>query len=93
MELKKILKNIDFKLKNGSLNKNITEVKYDSREIKKDNLFIAISGFKADGHQFIDQAVKNGARTVMIEKELADYQSGVSYIKVENSRKAMAQLA
>ncbi|MFP4199569.1 MAG: UDP-N-acetylmuramoyl-L-alanyl-D-glutamate--2,6-diaminopimelate ligase, partial [Halanaerobium sp.] len=46
-----------------------------------------------DGHQFIDQAVKNGARTVMIEKELADYQSGVSYIKVENSRKAMAQLA
>ncbi|MFW6251669.1 MAG: UDP-N-acetylmuramoyl-L-alanyl-D-glutamate--2,6-diaminopimelate ligase [Halanaerobium sp.] len=93
MELKKILKNIDFKLKSGSLNKNITEVKYDSREIKKDNLFIAISGFKADGHQFIDQAVKNGARTVMIEKELADYQSGVSYIKVENSRKAMAQLA
>ncbi|PUU89953.1 MAG: UDP-N-acetylmuramoyl-L-alanyl-D-glutamate--2,6-diaminopimelate ligase [Halanaerobium sp.] len=58
MELKKLLKNIDFELKKGSLNKTITELKYDSREVEKDNMFIAISGFEVDGHQFITQAIK-----------------------------------
>jgi UDP-N-acetylmuramoyl-L-alanyl-D-glutamate--2,6-diaminopimelate ligase len=92
MNLKKLLYNIDFELKSGSLEKNITEIKYDSRMIKKDNLFVAISGFEFDGHQFIDQAIKKGAAAVVIEAEVSDYQSGVSYIKVNNSRKTMAQL-
>jgi len=93
MKLKKILNNIDFELKKGNLKKEINEIKYDSREIEANNLFIAVSGFEVDGHQFIDQAIKNGAAAVIIEKELRDYQSGVSYIKVKNSRKTMAELA
>ena len=92
MKLKKLLNNIDFELKKGSLEKEISEVKYDSREIKEDNLFVAVSGFEADGHQFIDQALTKGAAAVVIEKELSDYKSGVSYIKVGNSRKIMAEL-
>lgn len=92
MKLNKILNNIDFELKRGSLDKEISEIKYDSREIEADNLFVAVSGFEVDGHQFIDQAIKNGAAAVVIEKELSDYQSGVSYIKVVNSRKTLAQL-
>lgn len=92
MELKKLLKNIDFELKKGNLNKNITELKYDSREIEKDNLFIAVSGFEVDGHQFINQAVKKGAPAVIIEKDISNYESGVTYIKVDNTRKAMAEL-
>lgn len=93
MELKKILNNIDFELKAGNLTKNITEIKYDSREIRKDNLFIAISGFETDGHQYISQAVKKGAAAVIIEKEISEYQDEITYIKVENSRKTMAELA
>lgn len=92
MKLKKLLNNIDCELKNGSFSKEITEIKYDSREIEKDNLFIAISGFEVDGHQFIDQAIKKGATAVVIEKELSNYQDGISYIKVDDSRKIMAQL-
>ncbi|TDO83439.1 UDP-N-acetylmuramoylalanyl-D-glutamate--2,6-diaminopimelate ligase [Halanaerobium saccharolyticum] len=92
MKLKNLLYNIDYELKKGSLEKKITEIKYDSRMIEKDNLFVAISGFEVDGHRFIDQAIKNGATAVVIEDELSDYQSGVSYIKVNNSRKTMAQL-
>ncbi|SIR00682.1 UDP-N-acetylmuramoyl-L-alanyl-D-glutamate--2,6-diaminopimelate ligase [Halanaerobium kushneri] len=93
MELKQLFKNIDFELKQGNLNQKITEVKYDSREIEKDNLFIAINGFEVDGHQFIEQAIKNGAAAVVIEKDLLEYQTGISYIKVDNCRKVMAELA
>lgn len=93
MELKKILKNIDFELKAGNLTKNIKEIKYDSREIDRNDLFIAISGFETDGHQYIPQAIKNGASAVIIEKELPEYQSDITYIKVKNSRKTMAELA
>lgn len=93
MKLKNILNNIDFKLEKGSLEVEINEIKYDSREIERDNLFVAVSGFELDGHQFIEQAIKNGAAAVVVEKELPDYQNGVSYIKVDNSRRAMALLA
>ena len=93
MELKKLLKNIDFELKKGSLNKTITELKYDSREVEKDNIFIAVSGFEVDGHQFISQAIKNGATAIIIEKDIPQYESGITYIKVNNSRKTMAELA
>ncbi len=93
MRLKEILNNIDFELIKGSLEKEIDEIQYDSRKIEEDNLFVAVSGFELDGHQFIDQAIKNGATAVLIEKELPDYQKGISYIKVDNSRRTMALLA
>lgn len=93
MKLKKILTGIDFKLINGDLDIDITDIKYDSRDIEKDNLFIAVSGFKLDGHDFIDSAVENGASAVIIEKSLDLYYPGVSYIKVENSRREMAAAA
>lgn len=93
MELKKILNNIDYELKSGDLTKNITELKYDSREIEKDNLFVAISGFETDGHQYIDQALDKGAAAVVLEKDREKYEKGVTYIKVKNSRKIMAEIA
>ena len=92
MKLKQLLKNINYKVKAGNLNKKIAEMKYDSREIKKNNLFIAISGFETDGHQYISQAIDNGAVAVIIEKELPVYKKDITYIKVENSRKSMAEL-
>ena len=103
MELKKLLKNIDFELKKGiftrrdylfeeNLNKNITELKYDSREVEKDNMFIAVSGFEVDGHQFIPQAIKNGATAIVTEKDIPQYENDITYIKVNNSRKTMAEL-
>lgn len=93
MKLNKILNNINYELKSGNLAKNITEIKYDSREIEKGNLFIAISGFETDGHQYISQAAAKGASAVIFDKEIAKYKDGVTYIKVKNSRKIMAEAA
>lgn len=93
MNLKKILKGLNYKLIRGNLDKNITDIKYDSRAVKKGDLFIAISGFKKDGHSYINEALKNGAIAVIIEKKVENYNSDITYIKVDNSRKEMALLA
>lgn len=93
MELKKLLKNKDYELLKGNLNKDINEIRYDSREVKQNNLFVAVSGFEVDGHDFINEAVKNGAKAVIIENEISKYIEEVTYLKVGNSRKFMAELA
>lgn len=93
MKLKKILDNINFEVIRGDLEKDIVEIGYDSREIKENNLFIAIKGFETDGHQYISQAVRNGASAVIIENEITEYLPGIVYIKVKNSRRVMAEVA
>ncbi|ADO76868.1 UDP-N-acetylmuramoyl-L-alanyl-D-glutamate--2,6-diaminopimelate ligase [Halanaerobium praevalens] len=93
MQLNKILKNINYEIKAGNIKKEISEIKYDSRAIKTGNLFIAISGFKIDGHQYISQAIENGATAIIIEKELEVYEKDITYLKVENSRQVMSILA
>lgn len=93
MKLKDIVSDLEYKLINGDLETEVSEISYDSRQIEENNLFIAISGFEVDGHNYIKQAVEKGASAVVIEKDLEEYNPDVSYIKVKNSRKAMAELA
>lgn len=49
--------------------KNLSHVSIDSRNIKKDSLFIAIKGERFDGHDFVDQAVSNGASAILINEK------------------------
>lgn len=93
MNLELLIDEIKVEFVKGNLNKEISDIKYDSRDVKKNELFTAISGFKTDGHLYIDDAVNNGATAVLIENELEHYQTGITYIKVDNSRKMMALLA
>ena len=43
---------------------DVTGVSFDSRAVKQGELFVAVTGFAADGHKFIPAAVKNGAAAV-----------------------------
>ncbi|ARK30858.1 UDP-N-acetylmuramoyl-L-alanyl-D-glutamate--2,6-diaminopimelate ligase [Halalkalibacter krulwichiae] len=67
---------------------DITGIQLDSRKIKDGNLFVAISGYEADGHKFIQSAIKNGAVAIIGEKNLKEIVT-VPYFKVDNSRKAL----
>ena len=58
-------KQINFK----QFNPNIKGVSVDSKKIKKNYLFFAIKGKKKDAHQFINEAVKNGAVLVFIKNK------------------------
>ncbi|MGI6225449.1 MAG: UDP-N-acetylmuramoyl-L-alanyl-D-glutamate--2,6-diaminopimelate ligase [Peptococcales bacterium] len=70
----------------------ISGIKYDSRLIKPGDLFVAIKGFKTDGHQYIKNALANGASAVVLEDEV--YCSpDFPWVLVENARNALADLS
>lgn len=75
----------------------IKKIEYDSRKVQAGTLFVAVRGFKADGHQFIVKAMSQGAVAVMCEEIPAINQTGNSadciYIKVADTRIALAQIA
>lgn len=80
--------------KQGSWGDNpaIGGIQIDSRKVKPGDLFIAMTGGSADGHQYIPAAVQNGAVAVVGEQ---DPPAGISvpYIRVENSRRSVTYLA
>lgn len=65
---------------------------HDSRIVKPGDLFVAVKGYKSDGHQFISQAVKNGASIVICE-EAVDTGDKCCRIIVKNSRSILSPLA
>ena len=44
-------------------------ISFDSSKVKKDNIFFAIKGNKFDGNNYIDVAIKNGAKIIITEKK------------------------
>lgn len=69
----------------------VTGIAFDSRNVERGSLFVALSGGQLDGHRFISDAIKKGAVIVVGSKKLADI--GVPYIQVDDTRSALAQLS
>ncbi len=72
MKLNKILKDIEYIKANRSLVEleiDVDNVTNDSRRVNEKSIFIALKGFKKDGHDYIDDAVKKGAKAVLCEEE------------------------
>jgi UDP-N-acetylmuramoyl-L-alanyl-D-glutamate--2,6-diaminopimelate ligase len=93
-ELKDLLKHINFEEFIGDPNRKISSVCYDSRKAGKDSCFAAISGGSFDGHDYIAQAIEKGAGTIICER-IPDNLANMfaTFIIVQNSRKALAELS
>ncbi|PEJ70906.1 Mur ligase family protein [Bacillus wiedmannii] len=77
----------------GDMNVEITGLEMDSRKITSGNLFICVSGidgFLEDRHQFVENAVKNGAVALIVER---DVNIEIPKIIVKDARYAMAVIA
>ncbi|WHY74710.1 UDP-N-acetylmuramoyl-L-alanyl-D-glutamate--2,6-diaminopimelate ligase [Fictibacillus enclensis] len=70
---------------------SINAIQFNSKKIRPGDLFVAIKGFAADGHQYIQQAIDKGA--VAVVGELPPTQLDVPYYQTPDSRKALAHLA
>ena len=68
MKLREILVGIEGLKVRGNLDIEITHLDKDSRNIKESGLFVAIKGFEADGHEYVETAVKQGAVAVVLEE-------------------------
>ena len=71
----------------------IGALEYDSRKIKAGDCFFAVRGTQSDGHNYIASAIKSGAVAVVCQELPQQLNEGVSYIVVEDSNKAMADMA
>ena len=92
MELLKVLREVEVLSINGPVDISIEDISYDSRNIKKGSMFICIRGNTVDGHDYIDEGIKKGAKAILIDQKV-EYKRDVTYIKVSDTKKAMAQIA
>lgn len=92
-QLQDILFKVNIRSVHGSTAVEVGDLQIDSRKINKGSAFIAIKGAAADGHQFIDTAVNNGASVIICETMPKDKKDGVTYVQVENSGQAAGVMA
>ncbi|WP_121605050.1 UDP-N-acetylmuramoyl-L-alanyl-D-glutamate--2,6-diaminopimelate ligase [Virgibacillus sp. Bac332] len=67
----------------------VSGIEMDSRKVESGNLFVCIKGFTVDGHDYVEQAVQNGASAVIVDQEV---HSSVPIIKVANTSRALSML-
>lgn len=92
MKLEQILKGIKYNHQ-GDINKEIREIIFDSRQVKKDDLFVAIRGTKSDGHAFIQQAIESGASAILCKEMPSGITGQATIITVENANEALGWAA
>ncbi len=72
----------------GSLSKVVEQLQTDSRKVSVGCCFIAISGTRIDGHQFIENAIRAGADSVVCERFPPELPDTVTFVQVKDSATA-----
>ncbi len=93
MKLDEILRGTDVILSKGDSAIDIAAVEFDSRKVAAGSLFIAVKGFKTDGHNFISQAIESGAVAVVCEYLPDNPEEGVCWMRTSDSAKVLGQAA
>lgn len=77
----------------GTTGARVNNICFNSSLIGKDDLFVAVRGTKTDGHNFIEQAIRQGATSVICEVFPENKQNDINYIRVKNSQRALAEIS
>ncbi len=93
INLKEILWKVAIEAVNGSTDVAIEKMEFDSRKISENDVFIAIRGTISDGHDFIETAINKGAIAIICDTFPEIIVTGITYIKVKDTNKAMAFMA
>ncbi|MEZ4827638.1 MAG: UDP-N-acetylmuramoyl-L-alanyl-D-glutamate--2,6-diaminopimelate ligase [Bacteroidia bacterium] len=92
MKLAALLNQIPVLAVQGTTDREINDVHFDSRAVGSDMLFVAVKGTSSDGHQFIDMAIANGANAIVCETIPHELNPQVTYVQVENSQRELAYI-
>ncbi len=93
MRFEDILKGVEYEKINGDMAVEVTDIAYDSRKVKDGFVFVAIEGVVTDGHKFIEMAIKQGAKAVVIEKDVEVGYGDVAVVKVKNARPVLSAMS
>ena len=93
MNIEEILKGIDIVSVTGTINTVIAGIEFDSRKVTAGSLFVAVKGYKTDGHDFISSAIASGASSVICEILPENPDKSICWIKTSDSAKALGLAA
>ena len=68
-------------------------ISFNTKNIKKNNIFFAIKGNHFDGNKFISTAIKKGSKIIVSEKRIRNFQKDILFIHTKNIRKLLAEIA
>lgn len=91
--LKDILYKVAIEAVKGSTEIAINAIDFDSRKIEANDVFIAIRGAVADGHEYIETAINKGAVAIICDTFPENIAQGVTYIQVKDTNRALAFIA
>lgn len=86
LKLTELLKNTEYEHLRGDA--EITAVTNDSRMVTKGSLFVAVRGYRTDGHAYIEKAIENGAAAILSEE---DIDAPVPVAVCRDTRRALAE--
>ena len=92
MRLRELLHTPDVREAAGPLDREVQGLACDSRRVRAGSVFFALPGQRADGHAFIDDALKRGAAAVVVERPVPAPPEAAC-VRVEDARRAMAHAA
>lgn len=88
-----ILKNILYKTSinaaSGDMDKEVSGITMDSRQVKPGFVFVAVKGTSVDGHEYIDQSIEKGASAILCEHLPEHMDQEVTYVVVNDSAFAL----
>jgi UDP-N-acetylmuramoyl-L-alanyl-D-glutamate--2,6-diaminopimelate ligase len=93
MKIDKILEGIEIVTIKGAKNRVISGVVFDSRLVEKDSLFVAVKGYKSNGHDFIASAISSGAAAILCEDLPENPDKNICWIKTKDSAQALGMAA
>jgi UDP-N-acetylmuramoyl-L-alanyl-D-glutamate--2,6-diaminopimelate ligase len=90
--VRQLLKGIEPLKISGNLHIVVAGIRYDSRKVRPGDIFVCIKGFRHDGHEYVQDAIANGACAIVAENDVP-VQDKVTLVIVDNTRKALGILA
>ena len=92
MQLAHLIEGLQTKHIQGSIHRDIKDLSFNSKKIGTNCLFVALKGTRANGHDFIPEALASGAQALMVEEE-THTDNDITIITVPDTRIALAHVA
>ena len=93
IKIEEILKGVEVVSVTGTKKAVVSGIEFDSRKVIKDSLFVAVKGYKSDGHDFISSAIASGASAIICEELPEKPGKDICWIKTSDSAGALGLAA
>ena len=92
MKLRELLKDVSYELVQGNLDVEIIDIAYDSRKVNDKVAFVALRGFRVNGHDYIGNAIELGCKVVIVcdDVEVSD---DITVIKLKDTRVDLSKIS